>query len=133
MKRVNRIYIAGPWDIREMMPAIARRFEDQGFEITKRWWEHDTDDPNELRECAVADMRGVRTADVFVVINSQKRGEETSGKAVETGLALAYGIPIILVGERSNIFHHLDEVAIVNTVETAAEVAASWFPVMSHE
>ena len=119
---MKRIYIAAPWDRRHEMPAIAWQFEEAGYEITHRWWEEDTDIPAELRKCAENDWRAVRTADALVVINSQPRGQETSGKAVETGLAIAYGLPIFVVGEITNIFHYLPQVRLVASVDEALEL-----------
>ena len=72
-------------------------------------------EPDLMAEQAEKDFMGVGGADVFVLMNMQVRGSETSGKAVETGIALlanrALGVPLIYaIGERNtNIFHYLPE------------------------
>lgn len=108
-----RIYVAAPWTHKADAARVAAGLEAAGHEITKRWWEHrevphylTDDDSNdaELRQQAVEDVQGVLDADVFVLLNYEK----SEGKAVETGIALAAGVPIIVVGQRSNLFHYLD-------------------------
>jgi hypothetical protein len=37
----------------------------------------------------------------------------TGGHHVETGVALAMGMPVVLLGERENVFHHHDTVTVV--------------------
>jgi len=84
----------------------AQRFEEAGLVITHPWWnlEGKEDDPVYLCQCAEYDVLGVVSAHVLVVLNTQK----SEGKAVEQGIAIAMGIPIVLIGEKSNIFHHLN-------------------------
>jgi hypothetical protein len=68
------------------------------------------------------DKRGVKMADVLLLINSAK----SEGKAVEQGLAIAYGIPIIAVGVRGvlskNVFHYLDDYTWTQSVDDALKV-----------
>jgi nucleoside 2-deoxyribosyltransferase len=119
-----RIYIAAPWVRREEAIEIAKRFEAEGYEITSRWFKHDGDpndstgincDQDEIRKQATEDWEDVATSDWVVVLNLQK----SEGKAVETGLAIASGVPFISVGQRSNIFQSLG--VEVETVEEALE------------
>jgi nucleoside 2-deoxyribosyltransferase len=100
------IYVAGPWKHRDDVSAIAAQFEAAGFAISHRWWDFDGNDADStyLRECAVKDVLGVMGSDVLVVVNA----EMSEGKAVETGIAIALDKPIVIIGERSNIFHHLN-------------------------
>lgn len=72
-----------------------------------------------IRFQAREDIADVRRADVLVVLNLQK----SEGKAVETGIAIAAGIPIVSVGDRSNIFQSLGYE--VDTVDDALVVLAS--------
>lgn len=108
-----KVYIAAPWTRKALAASYAAVLEASGHTITKRWWEHRevpgylTDDHTndaELAQQALEDIDGVLAADVFVLLNLEK----SEGKAVETGIALAAGIPIVVVGPRSNIFHYLD-------------------------
>jgi nucleoside 2-deoxyribosyltransferase len=107
------IYIAAPWKDKALMPEIAAKFEAAGHKITWKWWA--TDDIAEgnrnedaLQTQALNDVNGVLDADVLVLINTAK----SEGKAVEQGIAIASGIPIIAVGKRGdgtslNVFHYL--------------------------
>lgn len=130
----KRIYIAAPWASRSDVPPIAKLLEQAGHVITHKWWEKEEDDADEsketyadsrldfLCECAIEDMRGVRTADAVLLINSSK----SEGKAVEQGLALAYGVPIIAVGVRGvlskNVFHYLPDYTWVANINDALQV-----------
>lgn len=119
-----KIYIAAPWVRKQEAIEVGKRFEAAGHEITSRWFTHvgtATDSagvtaPREqIQHQAMEDIDDVRRADLLVVLNLQK----SEGKAVETGIALAAGIPVVSVGVRSNIFQTLGtELA---TVEEALE------------
>lgn len=107
----KRIYIAAPWKDRAMAPMLSSFLEEAGYTITHKWWIFEGEEENTAWEfkklCATLDVRGVRTADAVVLLNSQK----SEGKATEQGLALAYGIPVIVIGnkaQRSNIFQTMD-------------------------
>ena len=115
-----RIYIAAPWAHKGDMPEIAAKFMGLGATITHAWWETpDGKDPDYLRECAEADVEGVKTADLVVVINSAK----SEGKSFEQGIAVANEKPIIIVGKlgehSKNVFHHLTNYRWVDTVQDA--------------
>lgn len=104
-----KVYVAGPWVMRDEVIPIAERIEGAGYEITHKWWNHEGsyDDYPLMREFAVLDFEGVRKADVVVVCDFAK----SEGKAVEQGIALALGKPILLVKRKGvdnlNIFHTL--------------------------
>lgn len=120
MNKPFSAYIAGPWSDRVAAEGIAKRFADAGIPVTHPWWhlEGEEDDHTYLRECAMNDIEGVVEADVLVVLNSAM----SEGKAVETGIAIILMKPIIIIGERSNIFHHLN-IPLVATPEMALELA----------
>jgi len=133
MARKLKVYIAAPWRERKYAQKTAQRFRDAGFEVTSRWLsEHldkadsvDAAAPEVMRAEALHDIEDVVNADLFVLLNTQARGEETSGKAVETGVAIMTFKGIILVGERTNVFHWL-EFPVVGTVEEAIETAKDY-------
>lgn len=108
----KRVYLAAPWVHKDQAAELSKILEANGHTITRKWWEHDSTleenaTPEFLTNCAVEDRDGVYNADVLVVWNTAK----SEGKAVEQGLAIAKGIPVIVVtpGEKpsSNIFHYL--------------------------
>jgi nucleoside 2-deoxyribosyltransferase len=115
-----RVYVAAPWADRSAAHIFAVALRHQGFEITRNWWdaECEEDDYEMLAEHAVEDIYAVEDADAFVLLQLDK----SEGKAVEMGVALAAGIPIIVVtygGNPSNIFQHHPSVLLVNSVGDA--------------
>ncbi len=124
-----RIYIAAPWVRRPEAIEVGKRFAAAGHTLTCRWFYHESDgDPTDatgvtcssesIRKQAYEDITDVQRADVLVVLNLQK----SEGKAVETGIAIAGGIPVVSVGPRSNIFQALGYE--VETVEEAIRVVS---------
>lgn len=122
-----RVYIAAPWNDRFYAKMVAEKFIAAGHTITHDWWNYDVPDQDtkRLAECAEDDYDAVINADYFFLMNLQKRGEETSGKAVETGIALVcsreWGHPkLIGMGEQgTNIFQYVDDFEWVDSVEDA--------------
>lgn len=121
-----KVYLAGPWVDRAAMPELARRLEQDGHSITERWWEHEEplSFPEEspeyhaaMEDRAVADFIGVIKADAVVVLNSSK----SEGKAVEQGVAHAQMKPVVIIGQRTNIFHYLPSTQAVPDIEGALE------------
>lgn len=121
-KKKLKVYIAAPWDDRLKAKRVAKRFEEAGMEISHEWWKFDKgshidEDPDYHRKCAEDDLYAVMNCDVFYLLNLQKRGEETSGKAVELGIALGHNqicphkIMIFAEGiENTNVFHLLRDI-----------------------
>src|SRR3954464_15266950 len=92
--RVAKVYLAAPWTHRPDALAAAQQIEAAGHAITEHWWRHadvPLDQRDEIRAQAQADVDGVLAADVLVLLNLAK----SEGKAVEQGIALQRGIPII--------------------------------------
>lgn len=123
---INTVYVAAPWVEKDLMPDIAEKVEDSGLEITHYWWDHEDiaeEDrlTDELCEQAELDMNGVKEADAVILINSAK----SEGKAVEQGLALAYGKPIFAVGRlgehSKNVFHYLPNYYWYDTLDDVLE------------
>lgn len=120
------VYLAAPWDMKDKAKEARKQFLDAGWTVTSRWIDYAgtaVATELELRQEAERDIRDIIRSNLLVLLNLQPRGSETSGKAVEMGFALAYGIPIIVVGEWSNVFHFLPEVTMVHTVEEAIKEA----------
>ena len=114
-----RVYIAAPWIERALACGVEVALEKQGFESTATWLQLPEDAPeggNQLE--AQQNIRDIMHADLLVLPNMQGRGHETRGKAVETGIAIKLGLPIILMGVKTNVFHHLAGVEIVPNLPT---------------
>lgn len=118
------IYIGGPWAERDLMPGRAAQFEAAGHIITHKWWDVDNLEEVErspllLSMQAEADWNGVDSAETMILFNTLK----SEGKAVETGLALAWGIPIIAIGKRGdgNVFQYLPLFTWVDSITEALQ------------
>jgi glycosyltransferase involved in cell wall biosynthesis len=111
-----RVYVAAPWAARHTAREVAGVFRTEGFEITRNWWDCECadDDYDMLGEHAIEDIYAVEDADAFVLLEISR----SEGKAVEMGVALASGIPVIVVlyGDMpTNIFQHHPGVLIVSS------------------
>ncbi len=114
-----QVYIAAPFVEKEYAKTVREKLRKAGIGVTSRWLDFPGDslDPIILTVEAANDFDDVFDADALVLLNLQKRGEETSGKAVETGLALACGKPVYMIGGWSNVFHFLPQVVKCTSVE----------------
>jgi len=117
-----RVYIAAPWS---QKATTARDTYDEcqiaGLEVTSRWIDREVlgfYSKNELRDEANADLEDLSNSDMFILLNTQDSG----GKMFETGVAYALGLPVIIVGDSTNIFCNLEEITIVDSVKRAIEV-----------
>lgn len=106
-----KIYIAAPYPTRDDATALMHKLESQGYVVTSRWLKA----PDELNhDGAQKDLDDVEAADVLVALNDEPwHNAGTGGRHVEFGYALALKKTIVLVGNRSNIFHHLRDVRVV--------------------
>jgi nucleoside 2-deoxyribosyltransferase len=120
-----KVYVAAPWVRKQEAIAAGEQLKAAGFEVTSRWFYHEGDpndstgvgeDREQIRMQAREDINDVLNSDALVVLNL----EMSEGKAVETGIALAYNLPVISVGGRSNIFQALG--VEVNSLDDAIQV-----------
>lgn len=113
------IYVAAPWKHRERARVAAETLHQAGHLIIARWLaiESDTSDPQQLCEEAIEDWTDLSRCELMVLLNI----EQSEGKAVEQGLALAWGIPIIGIGQPSNVFHYLPQYTWVPTLHAAID------------
>jgi nucleoside 2-deoxyribosyltransferase len=117
-----QVYIAAPYPERAAAQRVGRALEAAGVAVTSSWLCLD-DVPSEAS--AARDLADVARADVLVALNPDSWHDRgTGGRHVEVGYALALGKPIVLVGARSQIFHHLRAVTVVpDDRDLAAHVA----------
>lgn len=132
-----KIYVAAPW----VNKAAAKAFRDDlvtaGYEVTSRWLDLHVGGNNDLatvdharlKEEALNDIDDIINADILILLNSQDRGQESTGKAVETGVAIMTNKGIIVVGDRTNVFHYLG-MPVVPTNEDAIALLPDypWLP-----
>lgn len=104
-----KIYVMGKWEERSICKGVMFALEDAGHEITCDWTAHTYPTENiesKLRGYAVAEIKGVKKADitVFIAINNHYY----KGAFVEMGVALGLTKVVIVVGHAvdSCIFMH---------------------------
>lgn len=112
------VYLAGPWADRAQVRAVRDQLVEAGIPVNSRWIDsHHTDEANVTHEDmaieAWNDIEDVVKSKVLMVWNSQK----SEGKAFETGVAIALQKDVIIIGERTNVFHHLPMVIVPDTNE----------------
>lgn len=104
------VYIAAPYPEREAAIQVMNQLEEAGFRVTSTWLKGD----DELADkYARLDLEDIRRSQIVVALNPRHfHNSGTGGRHVEFGYALALNRPIVLVGERSNIFHYLSDVTV---------------------
>lgn len=109
-----KVYIAAPYPVRDRAATMMRVLELRGVEVTSRWLKA----PDTMcDEHARKDLEDVAAADVLLALNPEGWEDKgTGGRHVELGYAIALGKPILLVGERTNIFHYLSSIVQVDEI-----------------
>lgn len=120
-----KFYLAARFqDIREAR-SLRDRLQANGLVCTSNWLkEPENDDPDytimtdRLTEHAHRDLADICEADVFILYNPHNRRTFGSGGChFETGYAWSQMMLIFVLGQRSNIFHHLDGVELFSDTE----------------
>ena len=110
------IYIAAPYEMRDEAISVMHWLESQGHEVTSSWLRDGVfanDDPT-----ARLDLADIDRANLLLALNpSEWRQRGSGGRHVELGYALALGKQVVLVGARTNVFHYLDCVRVIERVE----------------
>jgi nucleoside 2-deoxyribosyltransferase len=112
-----KLYLAGPFENRSDIAVVALALARDGHEITSRWLtEHAVafTQAEHARQARV-DLADIEAADALVLVNEP--GSERGGRHFETGYAFALGKRIYVIGQRTNVFHHLGDVLRVRSVE----------------
>lgn len=104
------VYVAAPYARREEAIVVMRWLEAKGHVVTSSWLRKQM---NMSDAAACTDLDDVRRANVFLLLNL----ETSEGKNVELGYALALGKQIVLVGARTNVFHYLECVRVIASVD----------------
>jgi nucleoside 2-deoxyribosyltransferase len=106
-----RVYIAARGQDQAKARELREALVSYGIGSTARWIDQSL--ANESHDEAQQDIDDVRMADVLVVLKPKASHlHTTGGHHVETGLAMAYGIPVLLLGEVENVFHRHDTVTV---------------------
>ena len=111
-----KIYIAAPFEMRDEAISVMHWLESCGHGVTSSWLREGAfanDDPT-----ARLDLADIDRANLLLALNPPEwRRAGTGGRHVELGYALALGKQIVLVGVRTNVFHHLDCVRVISRIE----------------
>ena len=123
-----KVYLAAPYACRDSLRAYAAELARLGMTCTSSWLNEqaalvpgqlgaapDVDDKAAQLHVA-KDLHDVTRSDVLVVWTWDRAkclltacgatlGENSGGRHVETGIALARGIPVVVIGQPENIFH----------------------------
>lgn len=119
-----RIYIASHSQSRAS--ELKRVLEGHGHVIVARWIDCDTKfglgvsaySDDERRALAVMDDEDVRRADALVLLAEPEGQTVPGGKHVETGIAIALGRLVFVLGRRENLFHWHPAVTPVSSVKS---------------
>ena len=129
------IYVAGKWEEKQQVRIVQQTLRNAGHSITHDWTvlelAHEAPAGHmsakeiypgkwyyleELQSQANADLDGVAEAEVFVAVCV--KDYRYAGTFTEMGMALAFGIPVYIIGKYANynIFSYLFDVHMVNSV-----------------
>lgn len=123
---MNQVYIAAPWQMKQYAAKLADALADLGYLITSTWFnsalvEDETDDA-----IARTDLRQIDACDTLIFINPHAWATKgTGGRHFETGYAYKSGKRIVLVGARTNCFHNLSEITVIE--DTRIETLVEYF------
>lgn len=110
-----KVYIGAPYPMIEYAKRVRTLLVRQGMQVTSRWLDGDA---GEQSAWAQHDLDDVRAADVLLALNPEGwENAGTGGRHVELGYAIALGKKVVLVGERTNVFHHLKQIKVIDDTE----------------
>lgn len=100
-----RVYVAAPFDLRELVSYMAASLESEGHVITYKWFDaelavqatQDNVGEKRVREIATLELAGVVSADALLVLYQRSGG---TGVWWECGMAAAAGVPIFALSAR---------------------------------
>lgn len=105
------VYIAAPFPLKCEAVALKAVLEGLGHSVTSTWLR--IDDMPDTDAAARLDLSDVARADVLLALNPfgwEVKG--TGGRHAELGAALILDKPVVLLGVRSNVFHHHSNVEV---------------------
>lgn len=117
-----KLYLAAHFAEQAEMRLLRSRLHQLGHEVTSSWLDQTAPQararrlvaqPDRYREIARTDVADIHRSDTLVLV----RGDPGRGKHVEFGIALAWGLRLILIGEPEVVFHVLPVVECYPDVE----------------
>jgi len=113
-----RLYLAGKYRWRLVLVAIAERLTHSGHIVNARWLTgtHVGDCHN--ARWAQEDLDDIDSVEQLILFQLPcDNPEESSGRQIEYGYALARGKQVVIVGGRTVVFHYLDHVTHFPSIE----------------
>jgi nucleoside 2-deoxyribosyltransferase len=107
-------YIAAPYELREVARDLRGGLQAMGITVVARWLDVAAQDSD---GAAREDLEDIDASDAVVLLNPSgwaRRG--TGGRHVEFGYALAQGKRLVILGDRTNVFHLHSDVRCVASV-----------------
>ena len=117
------VFLAAGHEHRRKVLGVAKFIEEAGHTVTARWITGKADGAKP-RDNASYNLTDIVVADCFVLLTKLGKRKITNGdgsREVELGYALRAAKRVILVGPRSNVYHHLRAVTQVPSVEALLE------------
>jgi hypothetical protein len=122
-----KVYLAARYGRKAEMQEVAKILEAIGITVTSRWLtepESANVVEEELQQAALRDYDDIRTVDYFVRFSDDLSTPTipsswgTASRMEETGMAEAWGIPIIIIGPKQSVFDRLPDRVILPDVPT---------------
>ena len=125
-----KVYLAAPYSYKEQMRVYRDELQKEGIEVTSRWLDEENNPATQLsdvtfeykRKHSTQDAQDVAKADALIFFTDPTKTIVRAGRHVEFGMAIAYNIPIFVVGDYENIFHYLETVSHYETWEQLKNV-----------
>lgn len=126
-----KVYLAARYTSKLLLKTYAEQLRKEGIEVTSSWLEEphapnttmDELPEKDLTQYASDDLKDIDAADALVFFSIEPTQKSVrGGRHVEFGYALGTKKPILVVGPRENIFHHLPTVFQLNTWPEAVKV-----------
>ncbi|HSV38716.1 MAG TPA: hypothetical protein VLI04_08150 [Nocardioidaceae bacterium] len=145
---MTRAYLAAPYAARERVAEYARDLVRHGIDVTASWLDetHEINEgttgaatalqPEEVARHAATDLDDIARCDVLVLFTARSLGFDpaevaSGGRHVETGYALAKGIPVLVIGEPENVFHRLDHINHTGMSGPWVERVSTWIEALA--
>ena len=110
----KKIYVSAPFELQASARIVRDLLISHGFTVTSTWLEETPDTQETKQQMAERDERDILSADALLLINPDDWSYKgTGGRHVEVGIARQVRLPVFIYGVRSNVFHHLSNVAAV--------------------
>ena len=115
------VYIAAPFPLRHDAIVARSGLLSMGLISTAHWLDQDQEEWND--DWARIDLADIDRATVFLLINPPEwKHKGTGGRHVEFGYAVARHKDIVILGERTNVFHSLSSVALASDCTSAIKM-----------